>query len=694
MHQSTHRTHPTTSALRRLAVAAAGGLAGALVLTSAAAAGAGLAPAAAAQAAPGTGEGPVGPGPQTWTVTAQAFDVITGPNDDIAVTIDADLWLPDNATTATPAPAVLTTHGFGNAKDSPEQRANAALFASHGYVVLSYSSLGFGGSGGCIGLNSLDHDVKVAVQLIDWLAAQDFVAQEAPGDPRVGMVGGSYGGGQQGLTAITDPRLDAIVPGRTWNALQYSLVPNNWIADPATPWDMDNYEQGVFKQEWTSLFYGYGTAQPAQGLGGCDPASQQAMFPGAAPCPGFIPEVCPIYARLSATGEATEEGRATVRRASIGTFVDQLTTPTLLVQGLPDTLFVPAEVTATFLDLQSRGVEVAMIWHSGGHGGYQAGPGEAEAYGGIWDDSPQMQAQFGRAYLPRRTLAWFERHVRGLDVETGPAFTWFRDWIDVDLDASAGSAAAAFDAAPTYPPFAATTLVLDPGASALVAADDQAGFVGGTATLLNPAGGEPGAYSETANFSSPGQPGDRPTTEVEGQFAAFDSAPMAVDTEVVGIGTGTLHLGHLNPAQDVTLFAKLYEVATDGTARLLRRQVSPSRIPSAVIDAGAVTVRFPAAVERIEAGNRLRVVLATTDLAYYNARLADTVTLTSTADAPSTVTIPMRPVTAAATTGPPADPPSDTAPAPSDLPATGGGAAVGAVLALAAVGRRRRLRGR
>ena len=46
-------------------------------------------------------------------------------------------------------------------------------------------------------------------------------------DPRVGMVGGSYGGQIQFAVASVDPRVDTIVPIITWNDLSYSLGPNN-----------------------------------------------------------------------------------------------------------------------------------------------------------------------------------------------------------------------------------------------------------------------------------------------------------------------------------------------------------------------------------------------------------------------------------------------------------------------------------
>ncbi len=500
------------------------------------------------RAATSDGQAPAGPGPYAWEVQPLTLEVMTGPDADLPVTIDADVWVPEVASPSSPAPAVLTTHGFGNTKDAAEQLANSAYFASHGYVVLSYTSMGFGGSSSCIGLDSLDYDVPVARAGIDHLASRADVALDAPGDPKVGMIGGSYGGGLQGLVAAVDHRMDAIAIGRSWNTLQYSLDPNNWIPDGADPWDLDATDQGVFKQGWTSLFFALGATQPANGAGGCDPVTQQEEFPGTTPCPGFVPAICPTFEHLSTTGDATDADRALVGRSSVATVLEDLDAPTLLLQGLPDTLFTPTEAAATYRTLRDRGVPTAMIWDSGGHGGYQTGPGEAEAYGGQWDDTPDSQAEFADGYLPRRTLQWFERHVRGRRVDTGPAFSWFRAHLDGELDAS-GSAAPAYGTATDFPvPTAATTrLVLDPAGGALLPEDAE--LTGSSAQMVTPPGGEPATYTELPNFSSPGQPGDQPVTDPPGQALTFTAAPVDAPTEVVGVPRAARAAGPHGPGR-------------------------------------------------------------------------------------------------------------------------------------------------
>ena len=661
------------------------------LLTVAVAPGAGGRP-ATADAATGDGQAPAGVGDHTWTVEAITFDLLTGPDGDIPVTIDADLWKPDDTSAATPMPALIQQHGYGGNKANAESVTNAAYFASHGYVVVTVSTQGFGGSTGCIALDTIQYDGSNTIGIIDWLATQDYVATDADGDPKVGLIGGSYGGGHQGLVGVTDARVDAIAPGRTWHSLQYSLVPNNW-SDPTDPWDLDHYEQGVFKQEWTTLFFALGQTQPASGNGGCDPVTRATIYPTARPCTGYIPGVCDIYEQLVAAGTADEAGRELVGTSALATALDELDTPTLLPQGLPDTLFTPNETVPTVLALQARGVPVATFWHSSGHGGYLPAPGDGEPYGGTFDDSAERQAEYAKTYFARRHLAWFDRHVRGDEsIDTGPTFAWFRPWVEYAVAATGGTSAPAYGTATAYPPPQAVEQVftLDPADASLVPAGDT--ITGGTASFVNPPGGQPAAYSETANFSSPGDPGDQPPTEQPGQNVQFTTAPFDGPVEVVGVPELRVQLSHINTADDAVLFAKLFDVAPDGTTTLIRRHVAPARVPSAALDAGAVDIHLVGTSWRFEEGHAARLVLAATDAAYFNNRLPDQLTVSSTADEPSTLTLPTIPSDpadaatddSAGADGAADDAADDGADDGADLAAMGGGAALLAVLALAA----------
>src|SRR5262245_52495531 len=102
-----------------------------------------------------------------FTVETMHFDVVAGPGAGQHCDIVGDLYKPVTATAGQPAPAILTTNGFGGSKD--DQAGIGRLAAANGYVVLSYSGLGFGGSGCKITLDDPDWDGRAASQLVSFL---------------------------------------------------------------------------------------------------------------------------------------------------------------------------------------------------------------------------------------------------------------------------------------------------------------------------------------------------------------------------------------------------------------------------------------------------------------------------------------------------------------------------------------------
>ena len=173
-----------------------------------------------------------------------------GPGVADPVVLDATLYLPPQ----TPAPAVIMAHGFGGSKQSVA--TDAQDLARDGFVVLAYSARGFGASTGQIALDSLDYEIPDGRAAVDWLASQPEVIKDGPGDPLVGVTGGSYGGALSLMLAGTDKRIDAVVPLITWNDLSQALFPNAQ-ATPAdlaatTPAAATGVQDGVFKKFWAS----------------------------------------------------------------------------------------------------------------------------------------------------------------------------------------------------------------------------------------------------------------------------------------------------------------------------------------------------------------------------------------------------------------------------------------------------------
>src|SRR5215467_8386860 len=177
--------------------------------------------------------------------------VVDGPRDNQHVLLDASFFTP-----AGRVPAILLSPGFGETKDAV--RAQAEYLARAGFAVLTWSPRGTGASGGQIGLDSPDYEVKDTTQLVSWLARQPRVLLDGPGDPQAGIAGASYGGGLALLAAAYDHRIDAVVAQSAWNNLATALFPNAAGGGPAA---------GVFKRQWAGLLFtqgsvGFGFALP------------------------------------------------------------------------------------------------------------------------------------------------------------------------------------------------------------------------------------------------------------------------------------------------------------------------------------------------------------------------------------------------------------------------------------------------
>ena len=277
------------------------------------------------------------------------------------VTLDTSLYLP----ATTPAPAVLVAHGFGGTKASVD--ADARDLAARGFVVLTWTARGFGASSGQIALDTPDAEVADARKLVDWLAGRPEVQQDGPGDPRVGVTGGSYGGALSLMLAGYDKRIDAIAPVITWNDLGQALFPNaaTTSALPAdTPARGAFAPDGVFKRGWAGVFFASGrSAQPAPGT--------------VLTCGRFIPVVCAAYTEAATTGRISPTTAALLGRSSPASVTDRITAPTLLVQGEQDTLFGLDQADANARQIAAHGTPVKVTWYAGGHDGGGARPGRA-----------------------------------------------------------------------------------------------------------------------------------------------------------------------------------------------------------------------------------------------------------------------------------------------------------------------------
>ncbi|KAA1426018.1 CocE/NonD family hydrolase [Nocardioides antri] len=551
-----------------------------------------------------TGARPAGAAP-AYTVTTLHFKVVVGPNDDQVCDIVGDVYVPAGATSTDRVPAILTTNGFGGSKD--DQTAIGKAFASRGYVVLSYSGLGFGGSSCKITLDDPDWDGKAGRQLVSYLGGGRGIAyldaehtRPAPRldvvvhdpvdhrgtaraiDPRVGTLGGSYGGGFQFATASVDPRVDTLVPLVTWNDLSYSLAPNNTDRTRG----VSSAHSGSAKQWWAIGF-------SLLGLTGDQQNGQ--VPPDALPCPNFADFVCPALVTAGTTGYLQPGDVAHLRHASVASYIHRIRAPVLLVQGQNDTLFNLNEAIATYQALEAQGTEVKMIWQSWGHSG-PAAPGEID----LGNPVPSEQYETGRI------LHWLDHYLKDATVGTGPEFAYFRDWVSYT-----GNARPAYAASARFPVGTGQVYRLS-GAGDLVSGTTTE--PGSQSFLTTAAGAPTGLNTLDVLGSYVGQPVNE-VTDLPGTFAAWQTSELTEPVTVVGKPTARLEVEA--PTAAVTqaageagmlvLYVKVADVGPDGKARLIRALEAPVRIPDVT---KPFTVEIPAIVHRFEPGHRIRLIVA------------------------------------------------------------------------------------
>ncbi|MEU9821662.1 alpha/beta fold hydrolase [Pseudonocardia alni] len=602
-------------------------------------------------------------------VTEEKVAVPAGPGQPGTIDLDTSLYVPASATAASPAPAVLVAHGFGGSKASVD--SDARELAARGYVVQTWTARGFGASGGSIGLDDPDREVADASRLVDRLAARADVQRDADGDPRVGVTGGSYGGGLALLLAGYDRRIDAIVPVITWNDLGQALFPNNAVpagaTPPGTPAAGAGAGDGVFKSGWAGVFFGSGGRVPAGGdspagaaagssggLGGSGSggsgggggfgsssggasssdgtagasgpdgagtagpgtAAGTAAGPGGATAPGAATGRAPDASRPASDPICGRFARdvcaAYGEAARTGRVSPELAE--LLRRSSPAT--VTDRITAPTLLVQGEQDTLFGLDQADANARQIAANGTPVSMlwfaGGHDGGGPDSEVR-------ARIADWFDQHLRGLPAAEGttgglaeaPFAYQVRSTVRTRGDTPTGRTVLAG----AYPgltagsgPAPTTALPLD----------------GGEQTVVHPPGGNPSALTSLPGLGSAlgslGSLGGLSGLTTPGQSARFLTAPVADAMQPSGAPRVTVRVARVagQPAPDTAvLFASLTTLTPDGRSTLLGNAVAPLRIAVPADGSPAeATVTLPGVVAPVQAGSRLLVQLSTTDQGY------------------------------------------------------------------------------
>src|SRR4051794_25063328 len=392
-----------------------------------------------------------------------------------------NLFEPAGASPSHRVPVILRTHGWGGSGEQADglSGTSKALLGAD-YAVLTWDERGFGQSGGDANIDDPNIEGRDASALIDLLAARPEIAQNRPGDPIVGMSGGSYAGGIQLALAAFDKRVDAIAPEITWNDLRYSLFPHN-----------------VIKFGWDSLLYGAGLATAASG--GLGPSGTAGIQTGS-----YAPGIHEAEVKGVALGEPDGDTLNYFGEKSMAVYGAEhpVKVPTLLMQGSVDTLFNLNDAWANYQAVKAAGAPVKLIAFCGGHVSCPS----------------DYTSDNARAHLDQAILTWFAKYLRHGKGNTGAA---------VEYSTQDG----AWHTTSTFP------TVRVPGSSQLVKASGTGTAVStGLPTSTGPSGG-------TNTVVTDGPSGGQPDTVTIAVLDTGDRGRLVVglphvDLDVTGTGLG------------------------------------------------------------------------------------------------------------------------------------------------------------
>lgn len=300
--------------------------------------------------------------------------------------IPVTIYRPILADETNPVPVILHSHGWSGSRAKADDAFHAYAAAGFGVVSIDMRGHGDARQTSEARVHHVDYEIADVGKVIDYVATLPWVLLDAPGDPRLGAIGGSYGGAYQLLSAALDGRLDALVPEITWNSLPQSLAPN-----------------GVVKSAWVDVLYAAGNAL-ARVHPTIHEAYAYAMSTNELP-DGSVPGTPDLITQFTTSSPAI--------------YPDAIDVPTLLIQGMPDTLFNFNQAAANYLQIKATGAPVKLVTHLGGH---------ILNTNGTLDFAPApidvgLQPASGPSPCGAPTalaIAWFQRHLLDADVDTGP----------------------------------------------------------------------------------------------------------------------------------------------------------------------------------------------------------------------------------------------------------------------------------
>ncbi|HSB12462.1 MAG TPA: CocE/NonD family hydrolase [Blastocatellia bacterium] len=452
------------------------------------------------------------------------------------------------------APAVIYIHGWGGHRLTGDD--NLAYFvAAAGYTVLSYTARGFGNgeSGGRATLAGPD-ELSDLSHVIDWII-NDPTHAVGPRVTKIGVIGGSYGGGHS-YQISSDPRVSAVIPLVGWTDLEQALYPNGAINYRL---GIAEFYSGLEQQTGQPPFYNYTQLE-------------FDLFDAAAE--GRVPGSVRQALRARSIAHQDEQGLEVLEPSR------QPRVPVFVIQSWDDYLFPSSQV----LDVYSQITAPKQVYL-----GRQGHPPEGHSFEGE------------ELYIATQVLRWFDYYLRDLGRTDKRTVT---------------SAPAPFSVVPftarTFPSENIEEIPLFLKPAGLLSKKKKGSLQQRTAGGIF----RPGQIrSSRLGAEIPSQAdmlsGTAEPISTSPRRLEYTMAPFEDDTEMIGSSEFTLFVSSATSA-DVDIVVRTYDVAPDGSETEVT--IGATRVTGlAPSEVRAVTFRDYGDDWVFRAGHSLRVKISNID---------------------------------------------------------------------------------
>ena len=325
---------------------------------------------------------------------------------------------------------------------------------------------------------------------------------------------------------------------------------------------------GVFKEMWTGYFFSVGMATPPQLVNECG---------------RFSIVWCLAYQEATSGLPLSAQSKLLMSQSSPASVTNKIKIPSLLMVGQADSLFNFEQTLATANQIQAAKstTPVKLIWHAGGHDG---GLNESEK-------------------LNSAILNWFNAYL--FDKET--AQTGFEvsrvQGAVVGNNANATVETLRSAKIPSFDSFNSFQLI------------------GKTQKVVAPSGGVPANITIVPGLGSAASLLGR---VLPNQGAVFETDLITSKFNLVGASKVTLEISSQRPVSEAVFFASLRIIKDGGRSIFPNGLVSAFRVENLGSTPQEITISLPAINTEINAGDKIQLIVTTTDSAYRLPGLSNT----------------------------------------------------------------------